>query len=141
MNEKDMFYICQNDDGTWSKYDDTYDISIHCKDQEERGRIMKVLDAAAKQMEKEDANGTKGRQVIATWYTPEEKLPDDDGLYVVTFSGTTKDIAYSYSHALGVAMCCYEYEDEDSAWWIQGLSIEDSFKMHVEAWCDLDVYI
>jgi hypothetical protein len=52
-----------------------------------------------------------------------------------------KDIAYSYSHALGVAMCCYEYEDEDSAWWIQGLSIEDSFKMHVEAWCDLDVYI
>lgn len=139
MNEKDMFYICQNDDGTWSKYDDTYDIRIHCKDQEERDRMMKVLNATAKQMKKEDMDGAEGRQVIAIWYTPEEKLPDDDGLYVITFSGKTKDT--SYSHVLGMARCSHEYEDEDPAWGIQGLSIEDSFKMHVEAWCDLDVYI
>lgn len=28
------------------------------------------------------------RQVIVTWYTPEEKLPEEDVFVVVTLSGT-----------------------------------------------------
>lgn len=78
------------------------------------------------------------RQVIVTWYTPEEKLPPEGMRVVVTFSGRTKDTIYS--HVIGVARCCSEYECEEPAWDIDGLSIEDSVRMHVESWADLEPY-
>lgn len=78
------------------------------------------------------------RQVIVTWHTPDEKLPPEYMSVVVTFSGKTKNGIYS--HALGVAECCHEYDYEEPAWAIEGLSVEDSINMHVEAWADLDAY-
>ena len=32
------------------------------------------------------------RQVIVTWYTPEEKMPPEDLFVVVTFSGRANDV-------------------------------------------------
>lgn len=78
------------------------------------------------------------RQVIVTWYTPEEKLPPDDRDVVVTFSGSTKECMYI--HAFGVARCCSVYEHEKPAWGIWGLNVGESMKMHVEAWADLNPY-
>jgi hypothetical protein len=56
-------------------------------------------------------------------------------MVVVTFSGRTKNTIYS--HTIGVARCCSEYEGEEPAWEIDGLSVNDTVKMHVEAWADL----
>jgi len=88
MNEKDMLYICQNDDGTWSKYDDTYDISIHCKDQEERDQMMKVLDAAAKQIEKED---------MSKWIPVSESMPEEHDSIFAKYIGTDKWSRYMFA--------------------------------------------
>lgn len=92
------------------------------------------MDGGDKQMSKSAAE----RQVIVTWYKPEEKLPPDETRVVVTFSGITKDTIYS--HVIGVAWCCSEYECVEPAWQIDGLSIDDTVKMHVEAWADLKPY-
>ena len=78
------------------------------------------------------------RQVIVTWYKPEEKLPPDDRDVIVTFSGSTRECMYI--HAFGIAKCCSECEYEKPAWGIFGFSVGESMKMHVEAWADLDPY-
>lgn len=39
------FLLMQNDDGTWGKYDDTWDISIHCTSEKEHERAVKILQA------------------------------------------------------------------------------------------------
>lgn len=73
------------------------------------------------------------RQVIVTWYTPEEKLPPDDECVVVTFSGNYG--LSSYIHALGLA---WYYKGE--GWAIDDMGEEESDAMTIEAWCDLDAY-
>lgn len=37
--------IIQNDDGTFSEYDDTFDITIHCQSEEEQNEVMAKLNA------------------------------------------------------------------------------------------------
>lgn len=71
------------------------------------------------------------RQVIVTWFTPEEKLPPEDWFCVVTYSG--KDGNKGYDHALGIGAYW-----EDGGWYIEGLSDEAEFTVH--AWADLDPY-
>ena len=72
------------------------------------------------------------KQVITTWYTPEEELPVDDGQYIVTFSG--KDSNADYDHVLGIA----GWYDDGPGWDIEGLTDNAEFLIH--AWCDLDPY-
>lgn len=74
------------------------------------------------------------RQVIVTWYTPEEKLPPEDVYAVITFSGRRNDYQ-SYEHAIGTGAY---YSDE--GWMIEGMDETESDLMTVEAWCDLDAY-
>lgn len=39
---KELVLFC-NEDGKWELYDDTYDITIHCKSQQEQDEAMKLL--------------------------------------------------------------------------------------------------
>ena len=72
------------------------------------------------------------RQVIVTWYTPEEKLPPEHYQVVVTVSGT--DGYVTYEHALMLAT----YAEDGLGWLIDGCS--DDVDLTVEAWADLDPY-
>ena len=76
----------------------------------------------------------KERQVIVTWYTPDEKLPPEDESVVITFSGKINKYI-SYEHAIGIG----DYLPE-KGWLIDGMDWEESDAMTIEAWCDLDAY-
>ena len=39
----DEMELIQNEDGTFSTYDDTYDIVIHCESEEERKKVIEHL--------------------------------------------------------------------------------------------------
>lgn len=39
----DVMELVQNEDGTFSAYDDTYDIVIHCETKEEREEVIEHL--------------------------------------------------------------------------------------------------
>ena len=72
------------------------------------------------------------RQVIVTWYTPEEKLPPEDWYCVVSFSAD--DGNCHYDHALGIGV----YWDDGHGWYVEGLSDKAEFTVH--AWADLDPF-
>lgn len=48
QNKEKMFVITENSEGKWEKYDDTWDITIHCKSEAEREKVMRVIQRAAK---------------------------------------------------------------------------------------------
>lgn len=75
------------------------------------------------------------RQVITTWYTPEEKLPKDDYFVIVTVSGTLRNV--TYDHAFAIA----NYIEDDGGWWFEDPLMErfnDDVTVH--AWADLAPY-
>lgn len=39
----DVMKLVQNEDGTFSAYDDTYDITIHCESEEEQKKVIEYL--------------------------------------------------------------------------------------------------
>ena len=72
------------------------------------------------------------RQTIATWYTPEERMPEEGIFVVVTFSGKYKHT--TYDHALGVA----NWFNDGCGWEVDGLPERAEFT--IDAWCDLEPY-
>ena len=71
------------------------------------------------------------RQVIVTWYTPKEKLPEDCTSVLCTISGTADGVVFER------AILPLEYADDQYGW----LSYEYDFQeLTVHAWCDLDAY-
>lgn len=79
------------------------------------------------------------RQVIVTWYKPEEKLPEEDRLVIVTFSGSFA--SGFYAHTFGIARCAYsEFPDLPPAWEIEGIPHCESMNAKIEAWADLEPY-
>lgn len=39
----DAMELIQNEDGTFSAYDDTYDVVIHCETEEEQKKVIEYL--------------------------------------------------------------------------------------------------
>lgn len=72
------------------------------------------------------------RQVIATWYTPQEKLPPEDNHVLVTVSGSDKNTIYDHALQIGSWM------DDGLGWLVEGFS--DEAEVIVHAWCDIDPY-
>lgn len=71
------------------------------------------------------------KQVITVWHTPDEKLPPDGLIVVVTIDGKSNGI--TYDHALALAE---HYTDDD--WYVDGVaSMHD---IEVLAWADLEPY-
>lgn len=75
------------------------------------------------------------RQVIVTWYTPEEKMPEEGVFVVATVSGKGPHI--TYDHTLMVA----EWYDDGEGWEFESLDCDtDPASVVVHAWCDLEPY-
>lgn len=69
------------------------------------------------------------RQVIVTWYTPDEKVPESDLIVIATISGKADGIQFNHSFA---PLIWTGYD-----WY----SIDYDFReLTVHAWCDLEVY-
>ncbi len=77
----------------------------------------------------------KERQVIVTWYDPAEKLPPDDEYVVIIVSGRRNDNQF-YEHAIGIGAYY-----SGKGWLIDGVDEEESSRLTVEAWCDLDAIV
>lgn len=71
------------------------------------------------------------RQVIVTWYTPEEKLPPEDMGVVATVSGNVNGTTI-FERA--VLVVCY---DKEEGWYSEDYNFTE---LTVHAWCDLEAY-
>lgn len=70
------------------------------------------------------------RQVIVTWYDPEEKLPEEDTIVIATVSGSGHGLTLSRTL---LTMCYCKSE----GWYSPDLQIDD---ITVHGWCDLEPY-
>ena len=61
----DVMELVQNEDGTFSAYDDTYDVVIHCETGEDQKEVIERLKAT-------------------NWIPVSERLPEDEKEYLVT---------------------------------------------------------
>ena len=61
----DGITLAQNEDGTFSAYDDTYDVVIHCETEEEQKKVIERLKAT-------------------NWIPVSERLPEDEKECLVT---------------------------------------------------------
>lgn len=76
------------------------------------------------------------RQVIVTWYAPEEKLPPEGEATVVTVSGHSRNI--TLDHAL---MTAEFYKDD--GWCLLEIDFDPGLKgswLTIHAWSDLEPY-
>lgn len=73
----DVMEIVQNEDGTFSAYDDTYDVVIHCETEEEQKEVIERLKST-------------------NWIPVSERLPEEDGTYLVTFKNGIKVCMVGY---------------------------------------------
>lgn len=64
----DEMTFAQNEDGTFSAYDDTYDIVIHCKTEEEQKEVIEHLST--------------------NWIPVSERLPEEHDSIFAKFKGT-----------------------------------------------------
>ena len=71
------------------------------------------------------------RQTIVTWYTPEEKLPNEGDITVVTISGKRGSVTYDHVFALA------EWYNDGDGWNLTDIDM-DEFTVH--AWADLTPY-
>ncbi len=74
------------------------------------------------------------RQVIVSWFTPEEKLPPEGEGVVVTVNGRVRRT--TYENALTMA---YYYKED--GWFFEDdyLNTKEA-EIAVKAWCDIDPY-
>lgn len=61
----DGITLAQNEDGTFSAYDDTYDVVIHCETEEEQKKVIERLEST-------------------NWIPVSERFPESSGTYQVT---------------------------------------------------------
>lgn len=66
----DGITIMQNEDGSFRKYDDTYDIVIHCESEEEQKKAIELINQSLKK-----SNG---------WIPVSDRLPEDEKECLVT---------------------------------------------------------
>lgn len=72
------------------------------------------------------------RQVIVTWYTPEEDLPEEGEIVVATVSGMSGNVKYENTFAL--------VEWWKDAGWMMSEDDNQLDEFVVHAWCDLEPY-
>lgn len=65
----DTMKLVQNEDGTFSAYDDTYDVVIHCETEEEQKKVIEHLKST-------------------NWIPVSERLPEEHDSIFAKFKGT-----------------------------------------------------
>ena len=74
------------------------------------------------------------RQVIATWYTPQEKLPPADwDTMLLTVSGKGEHITFDHVLKMGGF-------DPATGWYLDDIDSSCLKDFVVHAWCDIDPY-
>lgn len=63
----DGMTLVQNEDGSFSTYDDTYDVVIHCETEEERKKAIERLEST-------------------NWIPVDERLPETDDYILLSFA-------------------------------------------------------
>lgn len=72
----DVMELIQNEDGTFSAYDDTYDVVIHCETEEEQKEVIERLKAT-------------------NWIPVDEKLPEECVPVNIVWINRNPDTYYS----------------------------------------------
>lgn len=62
--------IIQNEDGTFSEYDDTFDITIHCQSEKEHYEALAKLNAHYDWVSVEDEHPEDADSYLVTWRHP-----------------------------------------------------------------------
>lgn len=70
------------------------------------------------------------RQVIVSWYDPEEKLPEEDLIVIATVSGKADGLRLERT----LLPICY---GGNEGWYSPDLQLEE---ITVHGWCDLEPY-
>ena len=101
--------LVQNEDGSFSTYDDTYDVVIHCETEEEQKKVIERLKST-------------------NWIPVSERLPDPD-----------KYIAISLDNCDIPAIGRYTVDDEDGGTFRVGDQDESFLELNlfVNAWMPL----
>lgn len=74
------------------------------------------------------------KQTVATWYKPDESLPEEGQQVVVSMSGYNRSTVWN--HCLAIALY-----DDDIGWLLDNIDPDLVFKkMTVHAWCDIVPY-
>lgn len=74
------------------------------------------------------------RQVIASWYKPEEKLPPEDwDMMLLTISGHGKHVQYDHALVIGGY-------DPENGWFLEGPDEDKLTEFTVHAWSDIEPY-
>lgn len=71
------------------------------------------------------------RQTIVTWYTPEEKHPEEGRIVVASVSGRKKNVTYDHTFTL------VSWFEDGLGYTLENDELEE-FTVH--AWCDLEPY-
>lgn len=81
----DRIKLMQNENGEWAKYDDTYDVVIHCESAEEQERAINIL---------------KDRQ----WISVRERLPECGVPVAVLLQGQyPEDVIYEVAELVDLS--------------------------------------
>lgn len=106
--------IIENEDGTFSEYDDTFDITIHCQNEEEQNEVLAKLN-----------------DNLIDWIT--EETPPDADSYLVTWRHPLWDkTAY-------IGLC--EWDGE--RWLVEDMEQSKLYKetLIILAWSDPEPYM
>lgn len=105
----DEMMLVQNKDGTFSAYDDSYDVVIHCKTEEEQKKVIERLESTS-------------------WIPVDEKLPDPDKHILVSFENFSLPMIGRYT-----------VDDDDGGTFRVGDEDESFVEhdLYVNAWMEL----
>ena len=106
----DGITLVQNENGSFSAYDDTYNVVIHCETKEEQKKIIERLEST-------------------NWIPVDERLPDPDELILVSF--------FNFSLPM---IGRYTVDDDDGGTFIVGDEDESfvvEHDLYVNAWMPL----
>lgn len=105
--------IIANEDGTFSEYDDTFDITIHCQSEEEQNEVLAKLNADP-----------------IDWIT--EENPEDADAYLVTWEHPR----YKGSRFIGIC------EWDGTRWLVEDMEQSKLYSdpLIIKAWADVEAY-
>ena len=75
----------------------------------------------------------KERQVIVSWYTPSEKLPESDNIVLATVNAKAHGFIWNKTFML------LEYSHHDQCWYALDVEVKPD-ELEVLAWCDIEPY-
>ncbi len=111
MKEKSIKLMI-GEDGTATEYDDTFDITIHCRNREEQKKAIEIINSRI-------------------WTRPSEKVPRSGEMVIAQISGKAGCCIFTHAVVLG------EYY-EGEGWFFEAVGDRDNKAViQVEGWMEL----